>query len=171
MSDPPEYDRPVNDRPENDRPENDRGSIAVRVAVSTTVVFAVVATASAVWRHAFSTVNVVVSLVLFAAGCGAFLAGYAIAVGRSRHDKVDLAGLFFLAGGVAPPGVRAMLRGCLAVQVIVALATASARPITSQAFVIMAPMFGLGTITLWTARHGTFTRHGDALEPPPDEPD
>lgn len=151
---------------------NGRGRTAVRVAVLVTAVFAVVATASAVWRHAFSTANVVVSLVLFAAGCGAFLAGYAIAVGRSRHDQIDLPGLYLLAGDVAPSAVRTTLRACLAVQVLVALATASARPITSQAFVIMAPMFGLGTIALWSARHGAFGhRHTDALDPTPDEPD
>lgn len=149
---------------------SDRGRTVVSMAVVVTIVFALVAVASAVWRHAFSTVTVVVSLVLFAAGCGAFLWGYGTAVARSRHDRIDLAGLFFLAGAVAPPPVRNALRGCLAAQVLVALATASARPITSQAFVIMAPMFGLGTIALWSARHGAFVDR-DAPDPAPDEPD
>ena len=44
----------------------------------------------------------------------------------------------------------------LAAEVVVALATASARPFTSLAFGILAPVFALGLAGLWGARFGTF---------------
>jgi hypothetical protein len=44
----------------------------------------------------------------------------------------------------------------LAIQVVVAVTTASIRPFTTLAFGILVPMFGIGMNGLWAARHGRF---------------
>ena len=66
-------------------------------------------------------------------------------------SRVDIAGLFLLAGHVAPRRVRRLLRVALAVQVVAVVAAASIRPFTEVAFGILAPMFGLGLMGLWGA--------------------
>lgn len=134
---------------------NERGRSIVGAAVGASAVFAVVAVGAAVARRQLNEVAVVVSLVLFVAGCAASLAAFLVAVARSRRDAIGMGGLFFLQGS-APRAVQRWLLGCLAVQVVVALVTAAAHPFTSQAFVILAPMFGLGCAALWGARHGSF---------------
>ena len=118
---------------------------------------------SAVLSTAFSSmriVGVVVALVLFAAGCVAFLMGFAGAVERSRTEDIGIGGLYFLAGS-APAGARWHLMGALVVQTVVAFTTASIRPFTAVAFGILVPMYGLGVAGLWAARHGTFPARAD----------
>lgn len=131
------------------------GAGLVRASDVGTAVFVVAAVASAAFLEQLKIVPVVVSLGLFVLGCGAFLWAYAIAVGRSRTDAIGIGGLFFLQGS-APRSVQRRLVGALALQTVVALATASIHPFTSQAFVILAPMYGLGVAGLWGARHGRF---------------
>jgi hypothetical protein len=104
----------------------------------------------------FKVAALVVAIGLFLAGCGAFLAGYARAVQRSRRDLIGVSDLFFLGRGVAPPEVRRSLLGALVFEVAVALGTAIARPYTSLAAGILVPVYGLGLCGLWGARHGTF---------------
>lgn len=106
-----------------------------------------------------------VALLLFLAGCVLFLAAYARGVARSRTDEVAVTTLFFLAGGVTPQ-VRRSLLGSLAVQVVVALGTAIARPYTSLAAGALVPMYGIGLCGLWSARHGTFPPRASGLRPP-----
>lgn len=106
----------------------------------------------------------VVDVVLFVAGIVAFVAAYVRAVGRSRTEELSIAGLFFLAGGSAPRQVRFRFMAALAVQVVVALVTASIRPYTSVAFGVLVPMFGLGLAGLWGARHGTFPPRRPAVD-------
>ncbi len=127
-----------------------------------TVVFVVVSLGAAIAPDPLERVSVPVDLVLFAVGCGAFLWAYALAIGRSRYDLVTMGGIFFLAGGVAPRAVAAELRIALAVQTVVAVGVAAARPFTALAFSVLVPMFGLGMMALWGARHGVF---------PPRDPD
>jgi hypothetical protein len=43
------------------------------------------------------------------------------------------------------------------VQTVVGVGVAAARPFTALAFSVLVPMFGLGMMALWGARHGTFT--------------
>jgi hypothetical protein len=129
-----------------------------------TAVFVVVAVASAVALDRLKVMVVVVSLVLFAVGCIAFLWAYAIAVNRSRTDAIGIGGLFFLQGS-APRAVQVRLLGALAVQVVVAVATAAVHPFTSQAFAVLAPMFGLGLAGLWGARHGRFGPRTEVAAP------
>lgn len=112
--------------------------------------------AAAVPVPATEAAAVAVDAVLFAAGVAALAAAYVRAVVRSRTDEVSVLGVFFLAGGAAPPAIRRGLLVPVAVQVVVALVTASVRPFTPLAFGILAPTFGLGMAALWGARHGTF---------------
>ena len=131
------------------------GNAVVRTTWIGTAVFTVSAAAAVVFEAA-RPIAVGVSLVLFAAGLVTFLWSYAIAVGRSRTDAIGIGGLYFLAGATAPASVRRRLLGALAVQCLVAVATAAARPYTSLAFGVLVPMFGLGLSGLWGARHGSF---------------
>jgi hypothetical protein len=100
-------------------------------------------------------VSVPVALVLFALGCLAFVRALLVAADRSRREELHLAGLFALSGS-APTPVRVRLLGALAVQVVVALVTASIRPFTPLAFGVLAPVFGVGLCALWAALAGTF---------------
>lgn len=105
---------------------------------------------------ALDVVALAVALVLFAAGTVAFFVAYATAVGRSRTDKIGVMAMFFLEGRVAPKPTKRLLLTAFAVQVLVAVAVAAARPNTSLAFGILAPVYGLALAGLWGARHGTF---------------
>jgi hypothetical protein len=93
---------------------------------------------------------------LFVIGTGALLWAYALGIARSRTDVVDIPGLFLLAGAVAPEPTRRTFRVALAVQVVAVVVAASIRPFTEVAFGILAPMYGLGLMALWGARHGAF---------------
>lgn len=114
------------------------------------------ASATAVAVRPARPLAVAVAVVLNLAGVAAFFWAYAVAVTRSRTDGIGIGGLFFLAGDVAPAGVRRSLRGALGSQVGIALAAAAARPYTALAFGVLAPLFGLGLMGLWAARHGRF---------------
>ena len=75
-------------------------------------------------------------------------------------EELSVAGVFFLSGS-APAPVRRALLGDLTVQVVVALATATARPYTPLAFGVLVPVFGLGMCGLWGATAGRFPPRGD----------
>jgi hypothetical protein len=85
----------------------------------------------------------------------AFVVTLLAAAARSRTDEISLAGIWWLTG-TAPAPVRRSLLGAFGVQVVVALATAIARPFTGLAFGILVPVFGLGLAGLWAARRGSF---------------
>jgi hypothetical protein len=120
-----------------------------------TGVFVAVATIATLLPDEAARPAAVVDGILFAVGVGAFLWAYGIAVGRSRTDAVGIGGLYFLSGS-APKVVRTRFLVALAVQVVVAVVSASIRPYTAVAFGILVPMFGLGLMGLWGARYGTF---------------
>lgn len=127
----------------------------LRAAVLGTALFVAVAAAATAFPDALAVPNVVVDLVLFAAGCVAFVAALLRAADRSRREVLDLPGLFWLSGS-APVASKRLLRGAFLVQVVVALVTASVRPFTALAFGILVPVYGLGLMGLWAAREGTF---------------
>jgi nitrogen fixation-related uncharacterized protein len=144
-------------RPPRPWPPDERaGEVLVRIDVWATVVFAVTSAAAAAVPDPLEFVAVPVDLVLFAVGCAAFLWAYAVAIGRSRYDDLTMAGVFFLADRVAPARVTRSFRVLLAVQVVVAVATAAVRPFTALAFGVLVPVLGLGLMALWGARHGMF---------------
>jgi hypothetical protein len=141
----------ANDGPLGELP----GSVIVRVNVWATAVFTVVSVGAAIWSGLLVPA-VTVDLALFLVGCLVFAYAYLRGIGRSREETISLAGLFFLVGGVAPASIIRWLWGALAVQVAVAVATAAARPFSSLAFGVLAPMFGLAMLGLWGALHGRF---------------
>jgi hypothetical protein len=122
-----------------------------------TAVFVVTAVVEAILLERWTELlGVTVALVLFAAGCVAFLLAYARAIQRSRHDEIAVASLFLLAGPAVPGPVKAKLGGLLATQVVVALATAIIRSFSPLAFGVLVPVFGVGLNGLWAARYGAF---------------
>ena len=127
----------------------------IRASWIGTGAFAVAATAGAVDPHLFLAPAVVVSLGLFFAGLAIFAWSFAVAVGRSRTDEISVAGLYGLSES-APPAVKLQLFGSLAVEVVVAFATAGVRVNTPLAFGVLVPLYGLAMAGLWGARHGTF---------------
>ena len=134
-----------------------------RLNASLTGLFALVTTLAVVvfdgfWRSAV----VVVDLGLFAVGVVTFILGYFAAVGRSRTEEISVAGVFLLAGEVAPKGTRYTMWTCLAVQVAVGLAGAIVRSSTDGragsvlAFGVLVPMLGIGLNGWWASRDGAF---------------
>ncbi|MDE0701462.1 MAG: hypothetical protein OXH61_12185 [Acidimicrobiaceae bacterium] len=120
-----------------------------------TSVFTVTAVTATIWPRGFQWPNLVVSLILFVAGTAAMVRAFLLAVERSRHHVVGIGGLYFAAGS-APRQVQQILLTSLAVQIVVALVTASIRIYTSAAFGILVPVWGLGLTGLWCARFGEF---------------
>lgn len=140
------------------RPDPSVAGLAIRRASWWgTGVFAATAVGAVVAPGALEVPAFAVAVALFAAGCVAFLAAYGRAVRRSRQDAVGLMDLYLLSR-IAPASVRHSMLGSLAAQVVVALATAAARPYTSLAAGILVPTYGLGLCGLWGARHGRFPR-------------
>lgn len=103
----------------------------------------------------------IVAGVMFLGGALVMLAAVLIAASRSGAGQIGIGGLFFLSG-TAPKDVQRQLLGSLGAQVVLGIGTAAARPYTSAALGVLAPVAGLGFSGLWAARHGVFT--GD--EPP-----
>lgn len=127
-----------------------------RASWAGTALFVATAVAGAVAPSTFKPVALVVAVALFTAGCAVFLWAFVVVASRSRTDRMELAQIWFLTGSPTPAAVRRSLLGALAVQVVVGLATAAARPYTSLAAGALAPMWGLGLSGLWAARHATF---------------
>lgn len=127
----------------------------VKPAVWGTVAF-VVASAMVVANDDAAAFVLVFDLILFALGLLAFVRTLFTAAERSRTEELSVAGIWFLGGGSAPKDIRIWLLGCLAVEVVVALVSASLRPYTAAAFGVLVPMFGLGLCGLWAVRSGTF---------------
>lgn len=144
----------------SDDPAEPAGPGLVNASFVGTGALVVAATAGVLAPDDLGGLTAVVSGVLFAAGMVAFLWGYGAGVVRSREETITLGGLFFLAG-TAPRVVRNRMRIALLVQVAAAVAAAAIRPYTSVAFAVLAPMFGLGLMAAWGARHGTFHRKDD----------
>lgn len=161
-ADPP-GDRPGADQAGPDEPSlaDEPGLTLLRADVIATAVFTVIQIlAAAVGAKGLLVVSVALALALFLAGIAGYLVGFLGAVGRSRHEEVDLAGLFLLAD--APRTVRRVLASAFAVQVVVALAAAAVRPFSALAFGILVPLFGGATACLWSARYGDFPPRGVA---------
>lgn len=132
------------------------GEALLQLALGATALFTVVQVAAVVVpRGVVLATAVIVSLVFFALGCVAFLWGFLAGVGRSRDEPVTLAGLLLLQG-TAAARPRRILLATLAAQVVVALASAIARPFTPVAFGILVPMLGTGLLATWGGRYGQF---------------
>jgi hypothetical protein len=123
----------------------------VTVSWVSVAVFTVVAVLDALGVDAFSAAATAVSLALFFASLPLWMYALGLAFVRSaRGEDVALPTLFLLAGPVAH-NVRWHLFGAFGVSVVVAAATGAANP-----FGWLVPMFTLGLVGLWGARHGTY---------------
>lgn len=145
---------------EPDRPASERttGGAAGLWAVQAAWVGAVAQTAAAaaaVATRAGRGPHAVLCSLLLVGGVGAIALAFVRAVARSRTELVDVAGLFLLLGS-APRRTRWWLWGAVATQATVGVATASARPYTSLAFGVLAPMWAYGLTVLWNATYGAF---------------
>jgi hypothetical protein len=132
----------------------DAGQGIVTLDLAVTAVFVVVSVL-ATFVRGLRGVAVVVDLLLFLIGTVLMLVALVRAAGRSRTHEIAVSTLFFLAGS-APRRPKLRLLGGTAVQVVVGAATAGARPYTSLAFGVLAPLWGLGMTGVWAARHGSF---------------
>lgn len=99
--------------------------------------------------------HVVVCTLLVLGGLVAIGVAFVRAVGRSRTELVDVAGLFLLIGS-APRRTRTWLWGAVAASSTVGVASAAARSYTSLAFGVLAPLWAYGLAVLWNALHGAF---------------
>ncbi len=131
------------------------GRWVMRLCAFGTVGFAATSVSAAVSPDSLELLNVIYSLILFAAGCVAFLWAFLVSAGRSRLEKLSVAGIYFLAGS-APSRVSWYFRILLFAMLCLAFTTAAIRPFTSLAFGVLAPMFIMGLTGLWGARWGTF---------------
>ena len=143
----------------DDHPERAPAGL-VQLSFAGTGALLVAGVAGAISPDDAGAFTAVVSGVLFAVGTVLLLWAYALGVARSREEQVTLGGLFFLSG-TAPGVIRFRLRVSFAAQIAIAVAAAAFRPYTSVAFVVLAPMLGLGAMALWGGRHGTFFAKGD----------
>lgn len=148
------------------------GALIVRANLIGTGVFVASAvSAAAIFTGAVQTIAAAVAIVLFLTGIAAFLWSFWNAVQRSRGEQVAVTQLYFLAAGVAPRGVRRAMLTALAVQCIVGLGTALARPNaadgspgTSLALGVLVPVFGFGLNGLWAAFHGEYRERSTPID-------
>jgi hypothetical protein len=126
--------------------------LLVADAAGTVALLAVTIASALSEATAVAAAGLVVATVLFVGGCATFAVGFLRALGRSREEEIDLAGLFYLTGS-APADVRkAFLRIWFAQMAVAVAAIVVSRP----PFAVMAPVWGVGLITLWASRFATF---------------
>jgi hypothetical protein len=140
------------------------GDVIIAANLIGTFAFTVTAvTAAVVFSTASQWVGAITAMALFAIGVFAFLWSFWNVVQRSREQQIAVTQVYLLLGAPTPPRVRRNMLGLLAVQIVVACATALGRskdidgsPGTSLAVGVLVPMFGIGLNGLWSAYHGTF---------------
>lgn len=157
-------------RAEDDLETADAGPAIINASWAGTGAYTAVAVAGTIVPDWFATPTAVVSGVLFAIGCVVFFWAYGIAVSRSRTDAIGIGGLFFLAGS-APRLPRFRLRLSFAIEIVAAIVSSSIRPFTPMAFGFLVPVYGLGMMGLWGARHGSFGPRAPATDGSPDAGD
>jgi len=140
------------------------GDVIIAANLIGTVAFTITAiTAAVVYSTASQWVGAITAMSLFAVGVFAFLWSFWNVVQRSREQLIGVTQVYLLVGSPTPTRVRWRMLGLLAVQVVVAMATALGRakdldgsPGTSLAVGVLVPMFGIGLNGLWSAYHGVF---------------
>jgi hypothetical protein len=128
-----------------------RGRVIEACSWAGSGVFLVTAVPVALGVDALDDPAVVVCLLLFFASLVVWGWALVVAAARTaRGDDVAVTTLFLMEGRV-PGRVRWSLYGSFLVCLAITVATASANP-----FGVLVPMFPLGLIGLWGARHGTY---------------
>ncbi len=143
-------------------PPDAQGRQLMRACWSGTAAFTAVAVLVTAFPDPMAVPMAVASLGLLGAGSAAMLWAFRRALERSRHELIGVGGLYFLVG-CAPQSVRLSMMAALACELLVALASASARPYTASAFGILVPVYALGLSGAWGAAYGIFPpRHPDS---------
>jgi hypothetical protein len=148
------------ERPSRDTPELDHliaAGVGKRImqADSWATVGLAVSTALGAMTKSLAVVAAAVAGTMFVLGSATLLLAFARAVQRSRTDAVGLTGLFWGTGST-PRLLQRHFRRLLGAQSVIGLAGAASRPFTAMAACVLAPMFGLGCLALWSARYGVF---------------
>lgn len=120
-------------------------------AIGTVLLVVAILVVAVAPNDATELIYLVTSLVLFLGGSAAFVAGFLRAVGRSRTEVIDMAGLFYLTN-TAPRVVRRLLLGLWFTQIAVVAASLAVAP----PFGVVAVLWGIGLLPLWGSRHGRF---------------
>jgi hypothetical protein len=129
----------------------DRGRGIIGFGWAANAAFVVTAVPAAAGVDAFEGVGIVVALVLFAVGMGAFVYSFVVAAARSANgENVAVANLYFLQGS-APRGVQRQFVAMFSVCLLIAMGTVVWAP-----FGFLVPMLPLGLAGVWAARYGTF---------------
>jgi len=127
------------------------GRVLIALSWAGTIVFGATALPVALGAAALDGVAIAVALGLFFASLGVWAWALLAAIARTaRGDDVAVTTLFLVEGRV-PAHVRWSLYGSLAACLAATVASAAANP-----FGVLVPMYPLGCIGLWGARHGTF---------------
>ena len=151
-------------RPPVERPaDTGAGGAIITASWIGTALFALVSIPASFAPDTFAPLLIVVSLALFAVGMVVFVIAFLTAVGRSREVLIGMGGLFFLAGGTAPRRVSRHLVGSFTLECVLAvgttvigLFTVPADVTNPVAFGVLAPLYGLALVGLWSARFGHF---------------
>ena len=129
----------------------DRGRVIVLTSWLGNVVFALTTIPVAVGVDAFDAPAAAVALALFFTSLVVWVWALVVAAARTtRGDDVAVTTLFLLEGNV-PRRVRWNLYGSFGVCLAIAVGTVVANP-----FAVLVPMFPLGLVGLWGARHGRY---------------
>jgi hypothetical protein len=114
-------------------------------------IFALTAIPAAAGVDALEAPAIVVALILFFIGSGAFVYAFVLAATRSANgEEVAVANLFFLQGS-APRAVQRQFLAIFGACFVVAAATVVWAP-----FGFLVPMLPIGLAGVWAARYGTF---------------
>jgi hypothetical protein len=136
------------------------GRRIVVVAWVSNAVFAIASVPAILGVDGAESVAAAVCLVLFALSLGVWAWAFAIAVARSSQgDDIAVGSLFLVEGSVAKSDRRALYLPFVASLVVTAAAA------SSDPFAVLVPMFTLGCVGLWGARHAEFPRRKDVAAP------
>jgi len=127
------------------------GRAIFRTSWAGNVLFAVIAVPVALGFDAFDVAAVVVSVALFLVSLPVWGYAFFVAASRSAGGEDVTLGRMYLFDPGAPRPAQWQLYGSLTVCVVIAAATAAANP-----FGVLVPMFPLGLLGVWGARHGQY---------------
>ncbi len=120
-----------------------------------TLVFAATVICAAVIGGRLDQLAVIVSLSLFVLGCVGFVWSLLVATRRSGLEEMSVAGAFLLLEGVNTR-FKGIFWSLVGIQLAVAFTGAGVRLYSPLAFAILAPVFGLGMMSLWGAKYARF---------------
>lgn len=143
-------------------PEMESPNLLRADVVGTGVFLAVTLLSLVTQADAVQYLSLAVAALLFLGGSVAWCIGFLRAVGRSRDDEINLAGLFYLTGS-APDDVRRSFLGLWIAQWVIAALSIVVTLVMkdSPPFGVLAPVWGIGLITWWASLHATFPPRED----------